>query len=89
MNEFDLERMLARSQLFLSVIFIFGYFGLLGAAALKWIDGSYVKELTPIVGIIVFFWFNRQRPRSAADQNDASGGAAASAKNPTRPPSAA
>lgn len=83
MNLFDLERMLARSQFTLSVLFIVGYFALLVLAGLKTIDGSYAKELTPLVGIIVYYWFQRQRPHSA---NDSTG---ADPSNPIQPPPAA
>lgn len=68
-DEFDLERMLARSQLGLSIMFVAGYFGLIWLTSQKYVDGSYVKDLTPIVGIIVYYWFQRQRPHSGTDGN--------------------
>ncbi len=81
MTEFDLERMLARSQFTITLIFLIGFFGLLAAMATKYIDAAIAKEIIatigPIVSIIVFFWFNRQRPHSAADQTDGT------SKNPT------
>ena len=70
--EFDLEKMLARSQFALSLIFILSYFTIIGVAA--WLNSGFLKDVikdvaTP-VSIIVFFWFNRQRPRSGNDVAD-------------------
>lgn len=69
MTEWDVERLLARSQLGLSILIFAGYFSVMGLAAFNKIDGSYVKELTPIVSLVAFYWFQRQRPQSATDQN--------------------
>jgi hypothetical protein len=66
-TEFDIERMLARSQLLLSILIIVGYFALLVLAGFGKMDGTYAKELTPFVGILVYYWFQRQRPHSAVD----------------------
>lgn len=66
-EEFNMERMLARSQLLLSVLFIAGYFGLIACSAMKLIDSSFQKDLTPFVGIVVYYWFQRQRPHTAVD----------------------
>jgi hypothetical protein len=73
MTEFDLEKMLARSQLWLSVMFIVGYFSLVVATAAKWLDASILKDVTPFVGIIIYYWFQRQRPHSAVDGTNGNG----------------
>ncbi len=65
MNE--VGRLLARSQLFLSTLLILGYFGLLFMAGLKLISSDAGRDLTPIVGIVVYFWFQRQRAHSDDD----------------------
>ena len=63
----DLGRLLARSQLGLSVLLILGYFGLWLLAGLHWITSEAPKDVTPFVGIVVYFWFQRARPHSADD----------------------
>lgn len=71
-EEFDLEKMLARSQFALSLIFILSYFAIIGVAA--WLNSGFLKDVikdvaTP-VSIIVYYWFQRQRPHSAGDGQD-------------------
>jgi len=66
-EEFDLERMLARSQFGLSILLLVGYFVLIALAGMKLIDVSIVKDITPFIGIVVYYWFQRQRPRTGND----------------------
>lgn len=73
MTEFDLERMLATSQFRITIIFIVGYFGLVVATAMKLIDSAVLKDVSPFVGIIVYYWFQRQRPHSATDGENGNG----------------
>jgi len=72
-KEFDIERMLARSQLLLSVLVILGYFVLLILAGFGKMDGTYAKELTPLIGIVIYYWFQRQRPHSEVDGTNGNG----------------
>ena len=76
----DLGKLLARSQLGLSVLVILGYFGLWLLAGLHRISTDAPKDVTPFVGMVVYFWFQRTRPHSADDPPDS---------NPTPPPQAA
>ncbi len=89
-NEFDLERMLARSQFGLSVLFVLGYFAVIGLGISKVIDAGFAKDVakdlgTP-VGIIVYYWFQRQRPNSANDGNNSSAPSGGDAAAPLAPP---
>lgn len=77
----DLGKLLARSQLGLSVLLILGYFGLWLLAGLHRISSDAPKDVTPFVGIVIYYWFQRQRPHSADDPS--------SDQNPTSPPPAA
>lgn len=67
---FDLERMLARAQFTLSLLFVFGYFGLVAWTVSQHASTDLVKDLATPVGIIVYYWFQRQRPQSGADGNN-------------------
>jgi hypothetical protein len=80
-QEFDLEKMLAKSQFALSLIVLLGYFGIIGLGA--WLNNGFLKDIckdvaTP-VSIVIFYWFNRQRSRSGSDVIDS--------KSPLTPPS--
>lgn len=70
MNEFVLEKFVARCQLFVSTLWLAGYFiAVLLASPLfnKALDPTYVRDMTPITMLIITFWFQRERSRSAAD----------------------
>lgn len=69
MTEWDVEKLLARSQLGLSILILGGYILLLGLAALKLTDIQYAKEMTPLASLVGFYWFQRQRPQTATDNN--------------------
>lgn len=77
----DVGKLLARSQLGLSVLFIVGYFGLWVLAGLHKITPDAPKDVTPFVGMVAYFWFQRTRPQSADDPSPD--------PNPTSPPQAA
>lgn len=72
-DEFDLERMLARSQFTITIVFIIGYFGLVVATAMKVLDSTILKDVSPFVGMIIYYWFQRQRPHSATDGTNGTG----------------
>lgn len=77
---YSLGKLLARWQGCLSVFLLVGYFGLWVLAGLHRISEDAPKDVTPFVGMVVYFWFQRARPHSADDPPDSV---------PTSPPPAA
>ncbi len=89
MNLFDLERMVARSQLALSFVLIIGHYILIALTAMKVVDESYLHDSTQLVSLVVFYWFQRQRPQSATDAAQNGNTPQGAAPNPTLPQAAA
>jgi hypothetical protein len=80
----DVARLLARSQLAITLLVLIGFFLMLVGEGMHLLSAGTSKEFSPYVGVIVFFWFQRQRPRSDDDPPTGT-----SSQVPTSPPSAA
>jgi hypothetical protein len=83
-KEFVIELRLAWFQFTISLILIFGYFALMYlATVVKSVDTSYVRDLSPIIMLVVTFWFQRTRPRGGNDNLGSNSGNVT--VNPTTP----
>jgi hypothetical protein len=70
------ERLIGFAQIFISVLFLVGYFSVLGAFLLGWIKTppewrdaliALLGVITGAVGTIMAFWFNRSRPAGTGE----------------------
>jgi hypothetical protein len=86
MNKVDNDRFLARCQLLITTLIILIYAGLWILAGIGKITADAPKDMTAFVGIIIYYWFQRQRPHSAGDTPDT---VVLVPPNPTQPPPAA
>lgn len=66
-------RLLAVSQLALSLLLIVCFFITLGFVLYLKLDLAIVRELSPMILLVLYFWFQRQRPHS--DDDPSAGGA--------------
>lgn len=84
-------RLLACAQIWLSVLVLVAFFGLLFLIVLRVGDKEVLKDLiqllSPLVTLVLFFWFQRQRPHSDDDPTEASPDPTSPAPpaNPTNP----
>lgn len=74
------SRILALSQLILSLIIIIGFFIILGLVLYFKLDLAVVRELSPMILLVLYFWFQRQRPHSDDDPATAGGAPTGSSK---------
>jgi drug/metabolite transporter (DMT)-like permease len=75
LKELTLELRLAWFQYTISLILIFGYFTLMYIVAVtKAIDAAYLRDMTPILMLVITFWFQRTRPRSTNDNAGSNSG---------------